>query len=787
MFLDGGLRFLRLNPITGSKISEKILDDRDPSTGENLQVHVKRLTMPVALPDILSSDGRYVFMRSQRFDLEGNRQQIPPYSYNFDEQASQQYGEGVHLFCPTGFLDGTWFHRGYWVFGRSFAGGAGGYYRAGRYAPAGRILVFDESRIYGYGRQPQYFKWTTPLEYHLFAAEKYPSSKSIQYHWTDDSLPMFVRAMVLADKTLFIAGPPDIVDEEQAFDNSAEANIISKLKEQDAALEGQNGALLWAVSTSTSKKLAEYNLESLPVWDGMAAANGRLYLSMKNGKVQCLVGVNYPPVVDAGPGQSIYPMTTAVLDATVTDDGLPTTDPCNPYSVPIGVTTNWTKINGPGEVTFSDPCAVDTTALFSQWGKYTLRLTAFDGDATYYDDVNISVLRPGDLDRDNDIDIFDLEKLFAQWLRNDCDTLNDWCSGADQTADGSVDFADYEVLASNWLWGIHPAAPTNLTAEAGDNNISLDWDDETEADIAGYNVYRSLTSGWDYTKINQLLLTNSEYVDTGVTNCLTYYYVVNAEDTFGYKSVFSDEVSAGPGVQPVMKLLAGIGVTTSRTDVTNWEDQAKNNDAMQGTEDKRPVLICSGLNGEPAIDFDGTGEHLDVADSTDINIGGPYSGKTLMIVFRTGSNIASRQIIWEQGGAIRGLSFYLDNGNLYINGWNIAENETKWGPTSINRPVSANTAYVATLVMDANGGTFEGFVNGTSIGWFGRIAKLHNHSNNCAFGHVEGATMFHDGSTNGPANFAGRIAEFYQYNEILSSNDRQTLEDFLISKYGSSE
>ena len=73
------------------------------------------------------------------------------------------------------------------------------------------------------------------------------------------------------------------------------------------------------------------------------------------------------------------------------------------------------------------------------------------------------------------------------------------------------------------------------------------------------------------------------------------------------------------------------------------------------------------------------------------------------------------------------------------------------------------------------------------IGWFGRIAKLHNHSNNCAFGHVEGATMFHDGSTKGPANFAGRIAEFYQYNEILSSNDRQTLEDFLISKYGSSE
>ncbi|MHC4560589.1 MAG: outer membrane protein assembly factor BamB family protein, partial [Planctomycetota bacterium] len=161
MFLNGGLHLLCLDPMTGRKYSETILDDRDPETGENLQVHVKNLNMPVALPDILSSDGRYIFMRSQRFafelskrfDLKLIRQQIPPHSGNHDEQASQQYGEGVHLFSPFGFLDDTWFHRSYWVFGRSFASGAGGYYRAGRYAPAGRILVFDDSCIYGNGRR----------------------------------------------------------------------------------------------------------------------------------------------------------------------------------------------------------------------------------------------------------------------------------------------------------------------------------------------------------------------------------------------------------------------------------------------------------------------------------------------------------------------------------------------------------------------------------------------------------------------------------------------------------
>ena len=70
MFMDGGLRILRLDPVTGAKLSEDILDDRDPDTGDNLQIHVKGLNMPVALPDILSSDGRHLFMRSQRFVLD---------------------------------------------------------------------------------------------------------------------------------------------------------------------------------------------------------------------------------------------------------------------------------------------------------------------------------------------------------------------------------------------------------------------------------------------------------------------------------------------------------------------------------------------------------------------------------------------------------------------------------------------------------------------------------------------------------------------------------------------
>jgi len=67
----------------------------------------------------------------------------------------------------------------------------------------------------------------------------------------------------------------------------------------------------------------------------------------------------------------------------VTDDGLP-----NP---PGNVTTTWTKVSGPGMVTFANAGVVDTLASFSQAGVYVLRLTANDGSLSSNADVTITV------------------------------------------------------------------------------------------------------------------------------------------------------------------------------------------------------------------------------------------------------------------------------------------------------------------------------------------------------------------------------------------------------------
>ena len=61
----------------------------------------------------------------------------------------------------------------------------------------------------------------------------------------------------------------------------------AQLARQNAALAGDDGAMLWAVSKDNSEKLAEYKIDALPVFDGMAAADGKLYLATQKGQVIC--------------------------------------------------------------------------------------------------------------------------------------------------------------------------------------------------------------------------------------------------------------------------------------------------------------------------------------------------------------------------------------------------------------------------------------------------------------------------------------------------------------------
>jgi hypothetical protein len=96
---------------------------------------------------------------------------------------------------------------------------------------------------------------------------------------------------------------------------------------------------------------------------------------------------NVAPIVNAGPDVAITLPAAANLSGSVIDDGLPT---------PPGAPANqWTKVSGPGTVTFDNAASPRTQAHFSSAGTYVLRLTANDGEFTVQDEMTVNVA-PGD-------------------------------------------------------------------------------------------------------------------------------------------------------------------------------------------------------------------------------------------------------------------------------------------------------------------------------------------------------------------------------------------------------
>jgi hypothetical protein len=157
----------------------------------------------------------------------------------------------------------------------------------------GQILSFDENAVYAlnafpsknrmspqfipgsegyllvaFRNDPETIRTTTDTS--VWKSKGAKKIRDAAIRW-ERFVPIRARGMVLAKGTLFLAGVPDVVPEDAPY----------------AALDGRRGALLWAVSTADGATRSETKLEHPPVFDGLIAANGKVYLSLTNGEIIC--------------------------------------------------------------------------------------------------------------------------------------------------------------------------------------------------------------------------------------------------------------------------------------------------------------------------------------------------------------------------------------------------------------------------------------------------------------------------------------------------------------------
>ena len=149
----------------------------------------------------------------------------------------------------AGYLEDSYFKRTPWKMG------------AGDY---GRVIVHDNRSAYYVrmfdslrGLDPNVF-FTPGKEGYLLFASNLGDNRDT---WRT-RIPVRIRAMVLAQDRLFVAGPPDVVDPQDPL----------------GAFEGRKGGQLFAFDTRSGEKVVMHALASPPVFNGAAAASERLYI-----------------------------------------------------------------------------------------------------------------------------------------------------------------------------------------------------------------------------------------------------------------------------------------------------------------------------------------------------------------------------------------------------------------------------------------------------------------------------------------------------------------------------
>jgi len=240
--VDGGIRLFSLDAKTGNVLAENRLGSKQ---------------FPL-LADILVSHGDHLVMRDKairKADLK----------LVAGQGLKRHSGEGASFFVAYGgFLDDSLFNASCWSLDRNCSGSIISYDRdtafvAASYKKVGASFLHDVFR-------PEHRQCR-------LRAVKRGKGKSASALWSVN-IPIRAHALLASKSNLYLAG------------------VLDKIGAQDpwGYLEGKKGGVLAVFSKADGSKVSELTLDAAPVFDGLAAAAGRLFLATTDGKVLCFKG-----------------------------------------------------------------------------------------------------------------------------------------------------------------------------------------------------------------------------------------------------------------------------------------------------------------------------------------------------------------------------------------------------------------------------------------------------------------------------------------------------------------
>ncbi|MBL0146962.1 MAG: T9SS type A sorting domain-containing protein [Chitinophagaceae bacterium] len=222
---------------------------------------------------------------------------------------------------------------------------------------------------------------------------------------------------------------------------------------------------------------------------------------------------------------------------------------------------------------------------------------------------------------------------------------------------------------------------------------------------------------------------------------------------------------------------AGVTAATNGQDIQQWNDQSANGyNVTQTVAASKPIWEQYAFNGKPALFFDGSTGDKNLNNITQ-NLVGSGSARTIFIV-------AQKKCEWSDGGTLfsfrktplmGALMWYSTGGNLYT----YTDGQTTTNNATVDNSL-LNIAYINptffTYLVPTQNAKIDLYLNGTqqSVSQVGNIA-----SENGTNGFTVGAR-----EDFGSQGWKGWIAEVIVYDRALTTTERQSVESYLQTKYG---
>ncbi len=378
-------------------------------------------------------------------------------------------------------------------------------------------------------------------------------------------------------------------------------------------------------------------------------------------------------------------------------------------------------------------------------------------------------------------------------LANDSDVDGDALSVLSATAgangstainpDGTITYtpdADYNgsdafsYTISDGNGGQATAAVNVTVAPVNDAPVAIGDSAATDEDNAVIVNVLANDSDVDGDALNIISATNGANGSAVVNPDGTITYTPNAD--YNGSDAFSYTISDGNGGQAsatvsvtVNENGGGDGSTDALVVEYTFDDGTAGDTSPHGDENSGTLVNGAMVSGGTLV-LDGIDDFVDVGHTVDVNASW-VTQRTISLRFNA-NDVNSRQVLYEQGDLRYGLNIYLENGLVYVSGWNMWGSD--WSGTFLSTPVGAGGWHTVTLVLDGTDtiqdGAFRGYLDGTLFGT-GAGSNIRPHYS-ASVGSINlGRTRFHDGvhypETQGVAPFVGQIDDLRIYNRPL--------------------